>query len=395
MYKKTALFFGLTVISLVCSGCATVRHQVPQELVAQATVSGMPEARTFIGSEDSLLQRNLIASITEEGAQDYIGADGSKIYPLLAISGGSANGAYGAGLLKGWSQEGSRPKFKVVTGVSTGAITAPFAFLGKDYDDELEKLYTTMSTRDIMFFKGPLRALFGDSFGSNKPLEKKIKEIFTDEILKKIAIEHRAGRRLYVGTTNLDVGKFVVWDMGAIAARGDKKLFCDVIRASAAIPVLFPPVFISVKAGGRTYDEMHVDGGTIAQAFTVYRLLDPYAEKKKELGVGHIKIRARYYVIRNGYVEQGYGKVKDNLISIANRSSDTMINAQGVGDTYTIYTYMKKRGYEFYLAFIPSDYRPAKKEEFDRKQMKQLFDRGYQDALGGYDWHTAPPGMKE
>lgn len=217
----------------------------------------------------------------------------------------------------------------------------------------------------------------------------------TDEILAKIAAEHKKGRRLYVGTTNLDTSQFIVWDMGAIAVRGDKKLFGDVIRASAAIPVIFPPVFIKVHADGEVYDEMHVDGGTITQAFSVYRLVDPYKEKAKELGFDKSKLKGKYYVIRNGYVEGNYDKVKDDILSITTRSSDTMINSQGVGDTYRIYTQMKDRGNEFYLAYIPSEYRPAKKEEFDPKQMKQLFDRGYQDAVKGYRWHTVPPGMKE
>lgn len=356
----------------------------------------MSDVRTYAGSEDSELQRNLLASIKEENPQDYpAGPDGVKVYPMLAISGGSANGAYGAGLMKGWSAEGSRPKFKIVTGVSTGAITAPFVFLGPDFDAELETLYTTMSTKNVMKTKGLLRVLFGDSFASNKPLEKNIEELVTPGLLKKIAVEHKAGRRLYVGTVNLDHGKFIVWDMGAIAVKGDKKLFADVIRASAAIPVIFPPVFIHVEADGKQYDEMHVDGGTITQAFTVYRLIDPMIEKIKAAGVDPSRLKAKCYVIRNGYVTGNYDAVEDSLSSIAARASDTMINSQGVGDTYRIYTYMKDRGNDFYLAFIPSDYRPTKKEEFDPQQMRQLFEKGYEDAVKGYKWHRLPPGMKE
>jgi hypothetical protein len=365
-------------------------------MLRKATVNNMSDVRAFGDSKDSELQRNLIASLKEENPQDYpAGPDGVKVYPMLAISGGSANGAYGAGLMKGWSVEGSRPKFKVVTGVSTGAITAPFVFLGKDWDAELERLYTTMSTKNVLIAKGPLRALFGDSFTSNKPLEKNIAQLVTSNMLEKIAIEHKAGRRLYVGTVNLDQQKFVIWDMGAIALKGDKKLFADVIRASAAIPVIFPPVLIHVEAEGKQYDEMHVDGGTITQVFTVYKLTDPMIEEIKASGVDPSKIKAKCYVIRNGYVSGNYDAVKDSLAAIAGRASDTVINSQGVGDTYRIYTYMKDRGNEFYLAYIPSDYRPSKKEEFDPQQMKKLFERGYQDAVNGYKWHRVPPGMKE
>lgn len=391
-----AVFAIFLAVTAFCSGCATPRHQLPKDLMMKATVSDMAEVRTFVGSEDSPLQRSLVDAIVNEKSAEYpVGTDGTKEYPILAISGGSANGAYGAGLLKGWSQEGSRPKFKIVTGVSTGGITAPFAFLGKEYDAVIEELYTTMSTKDVMQLKRPLQGLLGNSLGSNKPLEKKIRSMVTDDILQKIAAEHKTGRRLYVGTTDLDAAQFVVWDMGAIAVRGDKKLFGEVLLASAAIPVIFPPVLITVQADGCRYDEMHVDGGTVTQAFTVYRLLDPFVEKAKARGIALPKMRAKCYIIRNGYIKGSYDTVKDSLPAIASRSSDTMINAQGVGDTYRIYTEMKQRGNDYNLAFIPSDFRPPKKEEFDPAQMKQLFDKGYEDAVGGYKWHKVPPGMEE
>ena len=393
--KKITLFLCISLISFVCLGCATIRNPVPQDLITKVTVDNMSEIRTFLGSTDSPLQRNLVASVQEERSTDYpVGADGVRVYPVLAISGGAANGAYGAGLLKGWSIEGSRPKFKIITGVSTGAITAPFAFLGEDYDQELEKIYTTLATKDVLIIKKPLRAFLGDSLSSNKPLEKQIKTMLSDEILQKIAAENKAGRRLYIGTTNLDAERFVVWDMGAIAARGDKELFCKVILASAAIPLLFPPVFINVKVEGQRYDELHLDGGTIAQAFTVYRLIDPLIEEVKASGFDLSKFKVKHYIIRNGYVAGSYAQVKDDLSSIASRALDTMINAQGVGDTYRIYAYMKKRNNDYNLAYIPSDFRPAKKEEFDPVQMKKLFDKGYQEALAGYKWHKAPPGLE-
>ena len=158
-WNKAFFFIALAVVLAACSGCATARHQLPKDLMAKATVCDMADIRTFLGSEDSPLQRSLIDSLKEEHAADYpAGPDGVRVYPLLAISGGSANGAYGAGLMKGWSAEGTRPKFKVVTGVSTGAITAPFVFLGKEYDKELEEIYTTMATKDVMTIKGPVRA---------------------------------------------------------------------------------------------------------------------------------------------------------------------------------------------------------------------------------------------
>ncbi|HNX91223.1 MAG TPA: patatin-like phospholipase family protein, partial [Candidatus Omnitrophota bacterium] len=377
------------------SGCATVRHPVPKDLVDKVRVNDMGDIRVVAGAVDSELQRNIVASVKEEAPGDYpAAANGEKIYPVLAISGGAANGAYGAGLLKGWSEEGSRPKFKIVTGVSTGAIIAPFVFLGKEYDDEMEKLYTTMSTKDVMSFKGPIRVLMGDSMASNKPLEKQIQKMINDNFLARIAAEHKKGRRLLVGTTDLDAQRFVIWDMGAIAARGDKKLFSKVILASAAIPVIFPPVYMHVEYNGQKYDEMHVDGGAITQVFGIYQIMEPMMKSLKESGVKVQNVKAKYYIIRNGYVTGIYKEVKDDLVDVANRAFDTIINSQGVGDTYRIYAYMKQVGNDYNLAFIPADCTPPAKEMFDPKQMKVLFDRGYQDAVKGYKWHKVPPGME-
>lgn len=393
--KSVAFLTAVVLILFACPGCATIRHPVPQDLLSKTTVNNMPEIRTIMGMPNPILQESLINSLKEERPGEFPASlDGTKVYPVLAISGGSANGAYGAGLLKGWSEEGSRPIFKVVTGVSTGAITAPFAFLGKEYDGEIEKLYTSMSTKDVMRAKGPLRILLGDSLATNKPLERQIDARVTAKLLEKIAQEHKHGRRLFVGTTLLDAQRFVVWDMGAIACRGDIKLFKKVILASAAIPIIFPPVYIHVEANGEKYDEMHVDGGTRTQVFTLYKVMDTAVDMAKEMKVDPAKIKSKCYIIRNGYVSPTYKPVKDNLVSIADRALDAIINSQGVGDTYRIYTFMRKMGNDYNLAFVPPDFIPSKKEEFDPQAMKKMFDRGYQDAVKGYKWYKEPPGLK-
>jgi hypothetical protein len=252
-----------------------------------------------------------------------------------------------------------------------------------------------MSTSDVMTGKGPLRILFGNSMASNAPLAREIDKVVTPDMLKKIAAEHDRGRRLFVGTTYLDAQRFVVWDMGAIAKRGDLKLFKQVILASAAIPVIFPPVFIHVESGGVAYDEMHVDGGTITQMFTLYKVLDSARGMAIEAGLDPSKIKSKVYLLRNGYVTPGYKPVKDSIAMIADRAFDTMINNQGIGDTYRIYAFMKKMGNDYNLAFIPPDLRPQKKEEFDVRLMKELYARGYKDAVNGYQWHKEPPGLEE
>jgi predicted acylesterase/phospholipase RssA len=392
--KMKIILLAALLVPFICSGCATTRHTIPKSLVDNAEVGGMADIRTIMGEKNTPLQKSLVAAL-KEGMDEYKAADGKTVYPILAISGGSANGAYGAGLLKGWSDSGTRPQFKVVTGVSTGAIIAPLVFMGKDYDPEVEKLYTTMTTKDVMSAKGPFQILFGNSMASNKPLSKQLDSFIDDDLLKKIAAEHKKGRRLFVGTTHLDAQRFVVWDMGAIAERGDTKLFGQVILASASIPVIFPPAFINVEADGKKYDEMHVDGGTITQVFTVYKLLEGEASIAKEMGIDPSMIKGVCYIIRNGYVGSGYMDTKNNLASISERAFDTIINSQGIGDTYRIYTYMQQRGNDYNLAFIPNDCRPEAKQMFDPAAMKVLFDRGYQDAVKGYKWRKEPPGLNE
>lgn len=382
-------------LSLSVFGCATTRHPLPQDMMGRASVDGMSDVRMIMGIPNPVIQKSMIESLKEENSSDYpVDDKGVRWYPILAISGGAANGAYGAGLLKGWSEEGSRPKFKAITGISTGAIIAPMVFLGKEYDPMMEELYTTLSTKDVMSIKGPVRALLGNSMASNAPLAKQLDKYITMDMLEKVAKEHRAGRRLYVGTTQLDAQRLSAWDMGAIACKGDLKLFRQVILASAAIPVIFPPSLIHVEAGGRSYDEMHVDGGIVAQVFTFYHLLYGAGDMAKEMGVDPSKIRANYYIIRNGYVTAGYDAVKNDIASVANRSFDTIINAQGIGDTYRIYAYMKKLGNGYNLAFIPGDFRPKPSQMFDPCEMKELFDKGYEDAVGGYKWHKMPPGLE-
>jgi predicted acylesterase/phospholipase RssA len=393
--RHSLVVLGLVIFTF--SGCATVpRNAVPMTLIGKAVVDDMADIRMMDGIPNPAFQKDILDAIkSEDEALFPVGADGIKEYPVLVVSGGGANGAYGAGLLKGWSKSGTRPVFKAVTGVSTGALIAPFAFLGSDYDETLEDYYTTTSTKDVMYGKGPLDALNGDSLSGTQPLADQIARIVTPELLKKIAAEHRRGRRLFVGTVNLDAQRFVVWNMGAIALRGDVELFRKVELASAAIPIVFPPVHLSVKANGGTYDEMHVDGGTMTQMFSLYKVMESMEDAIKAAGLDLAKLRAKYYFIRNGYVTGTYKKVENKLSSIADRAFETVINSQGVGDTYRIYEFMQKRGNDYNLAFIPGDFRPETKEMFDPAAMRQLFDRGYQDAANGYSWHKVPPGLNE
>jgi hypothetical protein len=312
---------------------------------------------------------------------------------MLAISGGGANGAYGAGLLNGWSQAGTRPEFRVVTGISIGAVIAPFAFLGSKYDATIKEFFTRYSTRDLV----RLRVPFSNAYVSTKPLERLIRRYFTAGLLKEIAEEYNKGRRLYVGTTNLDAQKLTIWDMGKIAAAGDDnalKLFRKIILASSSIPIVFPPVYMHVQAGEKSYDEMHVDGGISKQVFFLYDVLRGVQKALQEKNIDFSGNRYVIYIIRNGYVDSLYKEIPDKLSSIAERTVDTMTNAQSIGDLYQLYMFTREGRGDFNLAYIPATHVPKPREPFDRVEMKALFELGFEEALKGYSWKKAPPGIE-
>ncbi len=386
--KKTKTISILFLVAVVCflSGCGTMRHAVPSSLETAAIIPGMGGVRGFGDAPDEALIKDLNESFKQESPNQYR-KGATMVYPVLLISGGGANGAYGAGLLNGWSERGTRPKFKIVTGISTGALIAPYAFLGSDYDGQLKELYTTMSTKNIASKKGPLAVLTSDSLESNRPLARAIKKHFTRDMLKKIAKEYNKGRRIYVGTTNLDAQRLVVWNMGKIAQIGGDEaveLFQKVLLASSAIPIAFPPVFFEVEADGKKYNEMHVDGGTVTQIFSLYGILQGTHRNNRNNKV-------EIYLIRNGFVSPKWKSVEDNLGSIVSRTMDTMVKYQGMGDILRLYVLSGEKGHGFHLAYIPADFKSESKQMFDPVEMTKLFDLGYEKALAGTSWRKKPP----
>ena len=392
--RWTCPLFGI-VVAVVVSGCASARHAVPFDLINNVSIFGMQDIRTFGGSPSDSFKKDFIHLMEQEEKRDFSFFDWRqpKTYYMLAISGGGANGAYGAGLLNGWSKAGTRPEFRVVTGISTGAVMAPFAFLGSSHDAELKEFYTKYSTKDVARIRIP----FGDSLASTKPLERLFRRYFTAALLKEIGAEYNKGRRLYVGTTNLDVQKLTIWDMGKIASIGDEnalKLFRKIILASSSIPIAFPPVYVHAQINNKDYDEMHVDGGISKQVFFLYDVLQGV---EKALIEKHIDVSGNkyaIYIIRNGYVDSLYREVPDKLSAIAERAVETMTNAQSIGDLYQLYTFAREGRGDFNLAYIPATHVSKAKEYFDRAEMNALFELGFDEASKGYAWKKAPPGIE-
>ena len=310
---------------------------------------------------------------------------------FLAISGGGEDGAFGAGLLVGWTQAGTRPTFKIVTGISTGALTAPFAFLGPRYDEQLKAVYTTIGGKDVLEKRGMLAALFDDALSDNAPLQKLVAKYVTLDMLREIAAEHAKGRALLIGTTNLDARQPVMWNIGKIAASGNPKaleLVRKILIASTAVPGAFPPMMIDVSVDGKHYQEMHVDGGASAQVF-VYPPQLKIAEISEQVGIMRER---RAYIIRNARLDPDWADTKRRVFSIAGRAVSSLIQNQGVGDLYRIYTTTQRDGVDFNLAFIPPTFNVELPQPFDHHYMNELFKVGYALGRSGYDWTKTPPG---
>jgi predicted acylesterase/phospholipase RssA len=378
------------------TGCASVpRHEaVPTELTAKAEIPGMPGVRFVAGGDMTEFRRIALEGLRREAQYRAEHALTEPLPPsvFLAISGGGDNGAYAAGLLNGWTLAGTRPQFKLVTGISTGALIAPFAFLGPKYDATLKQVYTTISPKDVMVARGFIRGFLSDAMADNAPLWSLTRKTVTAELLKEIAAEYAKGRFLLVATADLDARRGIIWDMGKIASYGTPQalnLFVSVMIASASIPGGLPPTMIEVEADGKRYQEMHVDGGTMAQVF-VYPASVRIREEAAAAGVTRERT---LYVIRNARLDPDWASVERSTMSIAGRSIASLIHSQGIGDTYRIYALAERDGVDFNLTFIPSSFNFPHKEEFDNEYMRKLYDVGYDQAVKGIRWAKTPPGM--
>ncbi|MGZ5575388.1 MAG: patatin-like phospholipase family protein [Methylobacter sp.] len=395
-YLTVEVISILVVLTFTLSSCSLPIRQsaVPQPLTEKAEVVGLPGVRYVVRAEMPGFTRDALESYYREQAylvrQGQVGALPPANF--LALSGGGDNGAFGSGFLSGWTTAGNRPEFKGVTGISTGGLIAPFAFLGPKYDGSLKEVFTRSTAKDILEARYFLAAVFDDALADNAPLARLLKKYVTEDMLKDIVREDAKGRLLLIATTNLDAHQAVIWNMGKIAASGHPQaleLFRKIMLASAAIPGTFPPVMIDVEANGQRYQEMHVDGGATAQVF-LYPPALKVAELSKQRGV--VRER-RLYLIRNARLDPDWAEVERRTLSIAGRAINSLIQSQGVGDLYKIYAETQRDGIDFNLAFIPKSFNAPHKEEFDTDYMRKLFQTGYDLAVKGYRWDKIPPGL--
>jgi Patatin-like phospholipase len=396
----------LFVSIVILQGCATtqVRSPLPSNLEGQVEVSGFPNVRSWADAPSKALNESAVESIRQEIAA--YGVDTlKKPAEYLILSGGGQNGAFGAGVLCGWTAAGNRPTFKLVTGISTGSLIAPFAFLGPEYDSELKTVYTTITDNDILQEKSILTAYWRQSVYGTKPLADLIAKHIDEKLLAAVATEHKKGRRLLVGTTQLDAQRLVIWDMGAIAVSGNPEaldLFRKILLASASMPAFFPPVYITVTAGGTQYDEMHADGGTTTEQILYENALMPLTQHKKglksvlnEKAMSALEHRKRIaYIIRNDRTTPEWESVKPRLGNIAGRAISTLVKTHGDGDLYRIYVLALRDEIDYNLASIPIDFNAPSEGMFDPEFMQKLFNVGYEMARHGYPWQKYPPGYE-
>ena len=375
------------LILLALAGCSgIVRNPVPEEEYTQVTFLGRSDLRYWADTSMFEVSNYSIHDTPLDDFRDRYTGISDQEHSYLAISGGGAKGAYGAGVLVGWTETGTRPQFAIVTGVSTGALIAPFAFLGPEYDQQLKEVYTTLGTDKVIRIGNVFRSLANDALMDSSPLTETLENYINEEMIKKIAAEHRNGRRLLIGTTNLDAGRQVIWNIGLIAGSGhpdSADLIRDILRASASIPGTFPPVYFPVECNGKIYDEMHVNGGVAAQMF----LYPSSVNMNEVMEALNVKGSPHAYLIRNSRVHPEYRPTSPSLYKISKRTISTLTRTQGVGDAYQIYAIAQRDGLDVSLTWIPQGaVEDISKEIFDPSYMSALFEYGYQRALEGDVW---------
>jgi len=407
------LLLGVTLV-----GCATSppRHPLPPELADQARLPNMPADVRYWGDDAAAALRDWL-----DPAPDRLLACCAAMldtpHNYLVVSSGGVDGAFGAGLLVGWTAAGTRPEFQIVTGVSTGATIATLAFLGPEYDDSLRQVYSSYSTADFAERRSFKQTLTGDAAMDTARFRRLIDHYLGDREVARIAAEARKGRKLLIGTTHLDAARQVVWDITRIAASGApnaRQLIGDLILASSTLPGVFPPVRIDVEANGLRYDELHVDGGVTSMLF-----LGPAGfDWQRVVEHLHVAGKPQVYVIRNArehrYLEafrEGispllertassmarderglpeWDQVEPRVSTVLWRSLWSMFLARGLEDPVRLFNAAQGDALALNLARIPGDFEHDSDEFLDRDFMRALFERGYEMAKGGYPWIREP-----
>lgn len=379
---------ALTVLlGAVLAGCATPRLPAPPKLIDQVSPPGFPPSVRFLSNNRAYLETHLKQAVKRLRA-----AAGGGPIRILALSGGGAGGAFGAGALYGLARIDKRPHFQVVTGVSAGAMLAPFAYLGPSWDGQLKDAFDSHRTEHLLRPRPWLGFLFHPGIYRRGPLVALVDHFVTARMMHAIAVQARKGRLLLVATTDLDKQESVIWNMGAIAEHGGaaaRRLFVKVLVASASIPGVFPPVLIRVQGNGKTYDEMHVDGGTTLPFFVASNIADVLPLHVPELE------GAKVYVIVNGHLST-YPKTTpmEPMAVLARSFSAALMHASRRALVLSA-VFARHFHMHFRFTYLPMTYPYGGSLDFKFSNMHTLFNYGVRCAEAGQLWTTLNQALDE
>src|ERR1700731_4039950 len=369
--------FAILIVMVTLAGCSSLpRTPYTASDAASSRVLDANELRRYADEPASIFRKETHVSV-RAGALSY-----------LALSGGGADGAYGAGVLNGWTAAGTRPQFTVVSGVSTGGLIAPFAFIGPAYDGTLREVYTSGIAESLLDAPSILNALFGSGLFGNSRLRELVARYVDQNMLAAIAEEHAKGRDLLIVTTDLDTQRTAVWDMGRIAEIRTPQalsLFRDVVAASASIPVFFPPIMIDAEANGNHFQEMHADGGVTAPVLT---LPEAFILRNGAIARG---LRMNIYILVNDKVERDFRLVPNSTIEIAARTSASVTKTQIRSVFFETYHAPRRNNFGFNLTYIARDFPSPGSSGFETGYMRSLYQYGFDKAKTGDFWAKAPP----
>ncbi len=391
LMKTLGLLF-LLVPEVGCSGHELVQERIPPELLNAELVDVSNPRSPYVPVDPQVL---ISLRKTRQASSDIAPAGDPQKLPalnILAISCGGAYGAFDVGVLKGWTEAGTRPKFDVVTGISTGAFMATFVFLGPEYDDFVRDSYVNARKEDVYRSRWWLSLLWSDALASSQPLRQTIYHAITPEVLAKVAQAHAEGRRLYVGTTNLETHRFVVWDMTAIAASGrpdSLDLYRRIILASGSVPGFLPPVPIKVEVDGNAYEELHVDGGVTTQVFM------PMLGNSRDSKNPFFRPGSNVYVMCSGKLYADSNTVKRRVLPVTTNVLTALLYSNARNDMIRIFDQACLAGMNYHLISVPQGILVDRSAlVFKPDELRMLYDVGYQMGKDPRSWRDTPPGIE-
>ena len=388
--KSLSMVVFLSLFLVACSSTHTLENRVTKDNYRAVTVES-----SFADASSEPYR------VWGDDASDFLFNPQDGTTPLkvngdqlniLALSGGGANGAFGAGIINGLYDSNQLQEYSIVTGISAGSLMAPFVFVGGDEIPRLKEVMLSLNDDLILGKRNFLNALIKDAFTDGQKMFEFIQKVYTAEMIEQIAVQHQAGRRLFIGSTHFDSEELVVWNLGRIAESdlpNKVTLIHQILAASSSIPGVFPPQFITVNQGDKTLEELHVDGGLTVQMFFEVVNVD-YAKINEALG---LTTSPQIHVIRNGMLKVPYQATEDKGVDLLSRSLGSMTIQQAKGDLYRMLYFSKNSGLELSFTYMDDEFNAPKatKDMFDLQYMKALYQHGYSKAKSTELWSTEVP----